>query len=136
MDNSSKSIRINCFNCRGLRNSNKQANIFTWLKQNNHGITFLQETHSAQTGSNKWQQEWGGKIYFSIGEFNSRGVAIILPKQLEEISDVKTIKTDDEGRFIIIECIYSIENNNLVLINLYCPTKDHISVPKITFWKK
>ena len=125
MDNSKKSIRINCFNCRGLRNSNKRANIFTWLKQNYHGITFLQETHSAQTDSNKWQQEWGGKIDFSHGEFNSRGVAILIPKQLEEICDVKTIKTDDEGRFIIIEC--SIENNNLVLINLYCPTKDHIS---------
>ena len=83
-----KSIRINSFNCRGLRNPTKRANIFTWLKQNYHGITFLQETHSAPTDLSKWQHEWGGKIYFSHGEFNSKGVAILIPKNLEEICDL------------------------------------------------
>ena len=76
----------------------------------------------------KWQQEWGGKIYFSHGEFNLKGVAILIPKNLEEICDILTVKTDDEGRLIIIEC--KMENNIIVLMNLYCPTKDHINAQK------
>ena len=62
-----KTIRINSFNCRGIRNANKRANIFTWLKQNYFGITFLQETHSAIIDHKKWQQEWGGKSFFHMG---------------------------------------------------------------------
>ena len=125
MDNTTKTIRINSFNCRGIRNANKRANIFTWLKQNYFGITFLQETHSAIMDYKKWQQEWGGQIYFSHGEFNSRGVAILIPKELEEICKIEKVKTDQDGRYIIIEC--NIENNNTILINLYCPTKDHVN---------
>ena len=104
MNDTVKSIRINSFNCRGIRNANKRANIFTWLKNNYFGITFLQETHSAIMDYKKWQQEWGGQIYFSHGEFNSKGVAILIPKELEGICKINDVKTDQEGRYIIFDC--------------------------------
>ena len=56
-----KTLRINSYNCRGLRNPNKRQSIFTWLKNSHPGITLIQESHSVTTDEIKWQQEWVGK---------------------------------------------------------------------------
>ena len=58
-------------------------------------------------------------------EFNSRGVAILFPKEMEDTYKIISVKIDQEERYIIIEC--NIQYNNIVLVNLYCPTKDHIN---------
>ena len=84
MENSLNNIQINCFNCRGLRNHLKRNNIFNWLRTSHPGICLLQESHSVETDEQKWQKEWGGKIYYSHGEFNARVVAIMIPKNLED----------------------------------------------------
>ena len=128
MDINLKNIRINSFNCRGVRNYNKRQNIFTWLRQNFFGITFLQETHSTLTDIQNWTREWGGQIFFAHGEFNARGVAILVPKELEDVFKTVDIIADEHGRFLIINC--EIEGNKIVLINLYCPTKDHLNAQK------
>ena len=120
--NKSKTITINSFNCRGARNSIKRQNIFRWLKDNYFGITFLQEVHSTLTDEVKWQREWGGVIRFSHGEFNARGVCILIPPGLNpEIKIIKEQK-DNQGRLIMLKV--EIESKTYILINVYCPTKD------------
>ena len=39
-------------------------------------IIFLQETHSKIETENQWEREWGGKMLFSHGSRNARGVAV------------------------------------------------------------
>ena len=122
--NDPNKIAINSFNCRGLRNSQKRKNVFTWLNTTHPGITFLQqECHSTIIDTDKWENEWGGEIYFSHGEFNARGVAILIPKSLSSNFIYKNGYIDNSGRFILINC--EIEDNELTLINIYCPTKDN-----------
>ena len=79
-----KTLNLNSFNSRGLRNNVKRRSIFEWIKKSHNGITLLQESHSAPGDELKWQREWEGKIIFSHGEFNARGVAIMIPKNIED----------------------------------------------------
>ena len=125
MNNNKHIININSFNTRGLRNTFKRNNIFTWLKTSHPGITMIQETHSISTDHEKWAKEWSGKIFFSDGESNSKGVATLIPKELTETFELIDIKTDNNGRFLLVNC--KIEDIQLILINIYCPTKDNPS---------
>ena len=121
--NSNNNLSINCFNCRGLRNDQKRQNIFSWLKSSHPGVTFLQETHSTFTDENKWEREWGGNIYYTHGEFNARGVAILVPKSIiDKFKNINGYK-DNNGRFILMNCV--IESKEFTFIDIFCPTKDN-----------
>ena len=66
--------------------------------------------------------EWGGNIYFSHGESNARGVAILTPKGFEI---GKKIIRDQEGRWLI--CTIKQENIEIALCNVYGPNNDSTS---------
>ena len=119
-----KVLNINSYNCRGLRNTQKRQNMFKWLNTSHPGITLLQESHSIPSDEQKWEREWGGSIYFAHGEFNARGVAILIPKDLNETFLYKNGLKDNNGRFLLINC--EVEGNPLTIINIYSPTKDNI----------
>jgi hypothetical protein len=63
---------------------------------------------------NTWKQEWGSDIIFSHGSSNSKGVDILLPKQVNYTILNKEI--DPDGCFIIIEIEYE---------NIYAPTQNN-----------
>ena len=65
------------------------------------------------------------KIFFSDGEANSKGVATLIPKELTESFELIEVKHDNNGRFLLLNC--KIDNLELILINIYCPTKDNPS---------
>ena len=115
-------IKINSFNCRGLRNQQKRNNIFSWLNKYHYGITLLQETHSIVTDEQTWVKEWKGQIFFSHGSCHSKGVAILIPSKLKIDLQVSNVFKDTEGRILLIEC--NMEQNVFVIINVYAPTKD------------
>lgn len=115
-------LNINSFNCRGLRDKKKRLNIFKWLKKDHPGITLLQETHSTEADEKIWKNEWGGQIYFSHGKSNKRGVAVLIPNELNlEFSYIDGIR-DQDGRIFLIQC--EVEKLPLTIINVYAPTKD------------
>ena len=118
-------IHITSFNCRGMRYSIKLKNVFEWLRSSYRGILLLQETHSFLTDEQKWSKEWKGKIIFSHREYNARGAAILIPEHL--INDFIIINStiDQNGRYIFLQC--KIFNSEIILVNLYCPTKDKVS---------
>jgi len=111
-------------NCWGLGEKQKRIEIFKWLKKEHKGIVFLQETHSSKKTSCRWETDLGRQhhIYFSHGSTDSRGVAIIIPKQTAK-SVIKVID-DDEGRMLIVKIDTPIGILNL--INVYAPTQDHV----------
>ena len=84
MDNDNQNIQVNSFNTRGLRNNCKRHNIFKWLKTSHQGITMIQETHAILTNHDQWTNDCDGKIFYSDGESNSRGVATLIQKKLLE----------------------------------------------------
>ena len=122
---SSNIVKINSYNCRGLRNNQKRISVFKWLNTTHPGITLLQECHSILSDEQKWENEWGGGIYFAHGEFNARGVAILIPKHLNELFVYKNGFKDNNGRFLLVNC--EIEGNPFTIINIYSPTKDNLS---------
>ena len=69
-------------------------------------------------------KEWKGKIYFSHGNSQSKGVAVLIPEVLVGIVNVSQVTSDPEGRFIVLDC--EIEGNAMVLFNIYAPTKEKI----------
>ena len=118
-------IKLNSFNCRGLRDRKKRLNIFQWLKRNHSGITALQETHSTPLDEQIWQKEWNGKIYYSHGRSNSSGVAILIPDKILSDIEITNIKADQNGRLIVLEC--NICLNPFVIVCVYFPTKDKLT---------
>ena len=91
-------------------------------KKYHRGITLLQETHSTTADENYWVEDWGGDIIFSHGNSRSRGVAILIPNNLQLHFEIITTFKDQGGRILLIEC--KIENNEYVIVNVYAPTKD------------
>ena len=67
-----------------------------------------------------WKNEWGGKLFFSHGENNSKGVAVLI-KQLLKI-DFENVNIDPTGRYCLAEI--KIKDKTLVIGSIYAPTKD------------
>ena len=60
----------------------------------NNGIFFFQETHSTPADVEQWSNEWGGKLIFSHGSSDSRGVLIGFSKNF----DVEFIETTSDKK--------------------------------------
>ena len=76
---------------------------------------FIQESHSVHEDEQKWADEWGGKIFFSHGESNSRGVATGFTSKFD--GTIGDISRDKNGRILIIEL--TTQDTRYLLINVY-----------------
>ena len=123
----SNTLNLFCLNCRGLRERHKRQAVFTFLKHKGSGIFLLQETHSDISGEPMWNNEWESKIFFSHGQPNSRGVAVLVSRDID--LTINNCDKDDFGRYLLIDC--EIKNNRYILVNLYAPTTDKIAEQKI-----
>ena len=116
-------------NTRGLSNFSKRRAIFTYCRRNKADIAFLQETHSTPETQSRWKNEWGGRILFSHGKHNSRGVAILIRNSLDV--DVIDEIPDNDGRFLFLRL--KIQEVSYTIVNVYAPNKDDKA---IQFYKK
>ena len=66
-------------NVRGLINPKKRRAIFKYARDR-ADLILLQETHSDTSSEEQWKHEWGGNIYFSHGNTDSRGVCLLIKK--------------------------------------------------------
>ena len=98
----------------------KRKKIFNYLHQKEFDIIFLQETHSTKRNEKFWRSNWGGRMYFSHGEGNARGVATLIKKK----TTIKILNSykDSQGRCLALEIKY--ENLKFTLVNLYAPNED------------
>ena len=113
-------INIATFNVNGAGANKKRKEIFHYLHVKNLQVIFLQETHSSPKTANRWAIEFGSKIYFSHGDTQSRGVAILINRSLKVV--VHNINTDKEGRYIIMYA--TINKKKFILANIYAPNID------------
>ena len=80
-------------------------------------ICFLQETYSTEEIEKQWKNQWSGDIYFAHGSNHSRGVAILIRKSFD--FKLKSIRSDEEGRYLILET--TIQDVPFLLVNMYAP---------------
>lgn len=113
-------VRFCTYNARGLNNFQKRKQLFTLCKAKGLDVVFLQETHAKREDISFWRSQWGGHVLFANGTSDSRGVMILIRRDLDFTID-NTI-SDEEGRFIITEM--QIEECQFVLCDVYAPNSD------------
>ena len=97
----SNQLKILTLNCQGLRDKSKCRDVFNNLKQKNHNVYFLQDTHFTPNEENQIQTLWGYKAYFNSYASNSRGVAILFNNNCE--IEIHNQYKDDSGHFLILD---------------------------------
>ncbi|KAL9989297.1 hypothetical protein ACROYT_G003831 [Oculina patagonica] len=100
-----------------MNKSIKRRSIFRWIHNQNSHFTFLQETHSSKICEDTWSAEWGGKVFFSHGSTNSKGVMILINPKLD--CKIENCITDNNGRYIILDV--SFDDSHIILVNIYAP---------------
>ena len=117
---SATTCKLLSLNVRGISNFKKRKTIFTWCRKQKADFIFLQETHSKIDSEKCWRNEWGGEIIMAHGSSNSRGVAILVKKDVDCTIHSKIL--DPLGQFVIVKA--EIRDKMYVLINIYAPKKD------------
>lgn len=112
-------FRMVSLNANGLRQASKRRAIFKELRAQKADFYLLQETHSTPEDQRVWTSEWGGKVFFSHGRSNSRGVAILLDRNSD--LTVTGSWSDENGRLLILHI--SSEKDCLTIVNIYAPTQ-------------
>ena len=105
---------------RGLKDKIKRCEFYNYLRQKQIDIGFIQETHCTKKERKWWRNQWGGEMYFSDGESNSKGVAIVFAQSFD--FKVEKIVQDDSGRALLMHI--QTDNGSLLLVNIYAPNED------------
>ena len=105
------------FNVNGLNAVTKRKTIFNYLKQKNFKIILLQETHSTVKVEKLWEIKWGNKIEWLHRTNKSRGLAILLKRNLNY--NLIITYQHPHGRFLFLEI--KVKNSSLTIAG---PNKD------------
>ena len=100
----------------------KRRTIFDYCRKR-ADICLLQETHSTSKSEKYWVSEWGGKIVFSHGDNDARGVCILLQKNSPYT--LYNVQRDLEGRILNVDV--KIDNKIWNITNVYAPNKNCVS---------
>ena len=98
----------------------KRSDTFNFLRNKNHSVYFLQDTHFTTKEQNYIRTQWGFECYFSNYSSQSRGVAILFNNNFE--FKVLKVTKDENGNKLILDMV--IEGKNITLINIYGPSRD------------
>ena len=116
-------ISICSVNCQGLGNPSKRRDVFNYLRNKNHSILCLQDTHFTKNIEPLIIAEWGYKAVFSSFSSQSRGVAILFKNNFE--FNICNSYRDQRGNTIILDI--EIDKHRITLVNLYGPNSDEPS---------
>ena len=128
--NTANAFHLKCLslNVRGLNKSIKHRTVFRWLYKQKRHFIFLQESYCSNDFAAIWENEWGGKAFFSNVTNHSKGMITLMnpPVDLE----VEKVVSDKQGRFILK---LALDGKAIVLVNIYAPND---IVQQITFFNK
>lgn len=118
-----KTVKIFSLNVNGIRTDVlKRRKIFYFFHHSNADLVMLQEIHSDKEVEKFWRAEWGGKIYFSHGTSNSRGVAILIKKNFPY--QITNAIGDNDGRIVAITV--KAYQRDYTIASLYAPNQDNV----------
>lgn len=115
-----ESLKVVSMNVNGINNATKRRVIFNHFRKQKADIYLIQETHASESSERMWKHEWGGPAVFSNGSSCSRGVAILMDRNLQ----FKLVHSaqDQEGRIICIDA--EIRGVVFTIASIYAPTQD------------
>lgn len=116
-----KPIVIASLNCQGLGSKEKRKDVLNFLKQKQHSIYCLQDTHFTRKEEKYIRSMWGFDCYFNSYTSQSRGTAIFLNNNFEH--KVLKTKSDTDGNKLILDML--VGNKKITLINIYGPNQDN-----------
>ena len=115
-------------NARGLRSFDRRKSFLIGYLN----LPPIYVSSRKQIAPQKWKtcgkKQWKGKMFFSHGTNDSRGV-LILVKRLD--FKLQSVKVDSEGCYILLEAL--IQDSPFVLLNIYAP---NTSTEQCEFFKK
>lgn len=113
-------LKIASLNVSGIRAAAKRRSLFDRLRRGAYDLCLIQESHCTQKEAKIWQSEWGSQAYFCHGSSSSKGVIILLNRDLQFKVERKV--DDGEGRILLLEI--NTKGNTYVIGSLYAPTAD------------
>ena len=116
-------FRIGAYNCQGLQDYKKRADVFKWLKRKKLDICCLVDTHCKNEAGEeiKWSNQWGYKGFFSSFNSQSRGIAVLFNNTFEYKLHSPPVN-DPEGRFCILDL--TLFQQRFTLAVVYGPNND------------
>ena len=96
-------LKIISVNCRGLGDSGKRKDVFSFLRNKNASIYCLQDTHFTKQIEKIIYMQWGYEVYSSYGTSDSRGVTVLLNNNFE--FKIMNCITDNDGNYIILSIL-------------------------------
>lgn len=88
-----------------------------YLRKHNIGIALLHETHLTDSEHQNLKKQWPGQVFFSSFTSQSRGVAILIDKNIP--FQMESVAKDKSGRYIILRGIIAMQR--ITLVNVYRP---------------
>uniref|UniRef100_A0A8C6K9K2 exodeoxyribonuclease III n=1 Tax=Nothobranchius furzeri TaxID=105023 RepID=A0A8C6K9K2_NOTFU len=110
-------IKIMTLNVKGINHIIKRLKIVSSLKKDRVQIALLQETHLTDSEHLKLKRDWVGQISSSSFDSKSRGVALLIHKNLP--FTLNAIVRDTDGRFILITGL--LYGEQILLGSVYAP---------------
>ena len=114
------SLKIGSLNARGLNNRLKRKRLLQRIRKDNYDIFMCQESHIENNEGPLWEAEWGGKMIYSAGSGQCRGVCTYISNRLNFL--LLDVVTDDIGRYSIIKM--QLGEKQVAVCNVYAPNKD------------
>ena len=119
MNGDSTTLHLISLNVRGIRDNTKRNKIFSWLRAQKTDIVCLQETYWTKELENKVALEWSGPCFFNNGSNHSKGVSILIKKNVP--LEIENVFIRNDGRTIALRLVH--KNCRYLLLNVYAPTK-------------
>ena len=110
-------LSIITLNINGLNAPTKRQRLAEWIQKQDPYICCLQETHLETRDTYRLKVKGWKKILQANRVQNKAGVAIFISDKI--VFEIKAIKRDKEGHYIIIKG--SIKGEDLTIINIYAP---------------
>lgn len=110
-------LRVSTWNVRGLHGKIIIRKVFDWLNKERVDLAMLQETHLNDEEHAGLRHRWIGQIYFSSFTTSSRGVAIVVNRNLP-LKILNSTK-DKRGCYIIVRGL--LYGEHITFLNIYCP---------------
>lgn len=107
-------------NCQGLRDQKKRADVLHNFVSTGVDVLCLQDTHWLTTDLPLIKNIWVGECFLNGAKTNSRGVAILISKNLG--CKVSSVEKDDAGNYISL--LITVSDLSFRLVNIYAPNND------------
>ena len=117
-------MKLFSLNCRGLNDTKKRFTIFKHCEK--YDIACLQETYITNEKATKWSLGWKGLFFQSSGTTHSKG-NIILIRNGFNAENIMCIHSSER----IIALKLTVDNKDVIVVNIYAPFKTNEKVPFI-----